>query len=372
MSLLPPAALVPACTGTTPGGTPFASAGPTLPAIRGADLSFLLQQEATGSTFRDGGPDQPVERLLAARGANLVRVRAWVDPPRGYSDLGSALTLARRAHASGQGVLLDLHYSDFWADRFNQATPTSWASQDLSELTATVRSYTRGAVAAFAEQGTPVQTVQIGNEVTCGMLWPLGQVYGDRHEHWDGFVQLLRAGLDGAREAATGPLHTMIHIDRGGDQGGARYFFDHVVEAGVDFDLIGLSYYPFWHGPLVSLQQTLGDLAIRYGRDIVVVETSYPWVLPTGDGVTYHAARADQLPDGYRFPATPQGQAAYFEALRGVLQQVPGSRGLGFVAWEPAWLPGVGWADGEDNPFGNLTMFDRQGNGLPSLAAFRP
>ncbi len=353
-------------------GSMRAPAAPEPPEqVRGADLSFTLQLEAAGRTFTDQGRIVPVEQLLVARGINTVRLRVWLNPPAGYSNLASALTLGRRAHDAGCKILLDLHYSDFWADPSNQTTPTEWRGQDLATLSSTVRTYTRDVVAAFAAQGTQLDMIQIGNEVTNGMLWPTGFVYSGGREHWDGFVQLLNAGLDGAREGTTAPLQTMVHIDRGGDNGGARYFYDNITRRGVDFDLIGLSYYPFWHGPLATLSSNLNDLATRYGKTVMVVETSYPWMLPAADGVDYCAARPDQLPEIARFPATPAGQAAYFEALRATIEAVPQDRGRGFLVWEPAWLPGVGWSAGEENPYANLTMFDWRGAGLPSLAVFR-
>jgi arabinogalactan endo-1,4-beta-galactosidase len=343
-----------------------------VPALRGADLSFTLQQEATGATFSDRGRVAPVERLLADRGANVVRLRLWVDAAAGHSDLGSALVLARRASEAGMQLLLDIHYSDTWADKASQQTPAAWAGMDLATLAETVRRYTRDCVRAFAAQNTPIDMIQIGNEITSGMLWPVGQIYREGREHWADFVVLLQAGLRGARDGGSQALRTVVHIDRGGDNGGARYFYDNVTSWGVDFDVVALSYYPFWHGPLAALQANLDDLAVRYGKDVLVVETSYPWLIPEGDTTEYFAGRAEQLPEAERFPPSPAGQAAYFEALRTVLQRVQERRGLGFLAWEPAWLPGNGWNDGDTNPYGNLTMFDWHGAGLPSLAAYRP
>ena len=352
-------------------GSSVARAAPALPErIRGADLSFTLQIEAAGYRFTDQGRTAPVEELLAARGLNTVRLRVWVHPPPGYSNLGAALALGRRAHNVGCKILLDLHYSDFWADRTSQTTPAEWQNQDLGMLSSTVRAYTRGVVGAFAAQGTPLDMIQIGNEVTMGMLWPLGLIYSEDEEHWTGFVQLLKAGLEGAREGATDPLQTIVHIDCGADNNDSRYFYDHIIQCGTDFDLIGLSYYPFWHGPLRDLSSNLNDLAMRYRKGLMVVETSYPWIFPAADGVEYCAGNPDQLADIARFPVTPAGQFAYFEALRSTIEAVPQDFGRGFLAWEPEWLPGVGWGPGEDNPFANLTMFDWRGAGLPSLAVF--
>jgi len=160
-----------------------------------------------------------------------VRLRLWVDPPAGYSDLQSVLAMARRAKAAGMRILLDPHYSDFWADPQKQPTPAAWAGQDLPTLAATVRAYTRDALNALSAQGTPAQMLQLGNEIRNGILWPTGQ-------------------LDGTQ---------------------------------AKWDVIGLSYYPFWHGTLSQLRTNLDDLSQRCRRDIAVVETQYGWTLDNGD-----------------------------------------------------------------------------------------
>ncbi|MET7401208.1 glycosyl hydrolase 53 family protein [Dactylosporangium sp. NPDC005572] len=340
--------------------------------IRGADISFTLQEEAAGARYRFRGRTDRIEHILRAAGATWVRLRVWTAPPPGYSDLGQALRLAARAKRAGLKVLLDLHYSDFWADPGHQNTPAAWAGQDLPALAATVRAYTADVVSAFARQGTPVDMIQTGNEVTAGMLWPVGQIYRPSGADWAGFTTLLDAALSGAR-AANPRGHrmlTMVHIDRGGDNGGSRWFYDRV---GVAFDVIGLSYYPFWHGPLPALSANLTDLATRYGRPLVVTETSYPWTMGNGDGLANLLTDPAALPDGAAYPPTPAGQAAYFRELRRILSAVPSGLGAGFFAWEPGWLPGVGWTPGEGNPNDNLTLFDWSGTALPALtAAYAP
>lgn len=342
--------------------------------VRGADISFAVQEYEAGKHFTDNGRVWPVESILAAHGANYARLRLWVNPPAGYSNMRVALEGARRAKRAGLKLLLDLHYSDFWADPGHQTIPAAWQGQDLPTLAATVREYTRDTIATFARHGVPVDMVQIGNEVTAGMLWPLGQIYLTSTPNFPDFATLVNAGIQGAREGnpRRHDLKVMLHIDRGGDNGGSVWFFDHVMAAGVsDFDVVGESYYPFWHGPLSALESNLNDLAPRYGRDIIVVETAYPWTVSNGDELANSFTDPSQLPDGETYPPTPQGQAAYFEALRDVLAQVPGGRGVGFFDWEPEWIPGVGWEPGAGNPNDNLTMFDFAGSALPSLHAFR-
>ena len=341
--------------------------------VRGADISFTLQLERAGVSFSLGGRRAPVERILQAVGANWVRLRIWTDPPAGYSTAQSALRLALRAQRAGMKVLLDFHYSDFWADPGKQPVPAAWQDQDLPTLARTVRRYTRDVLADFSRAGARVDMVQVGNEVTAGMLWPLGQIYRSAEADWEGFTTLLKAGIAGVRDARRHGQRprVMVHVDRGGDNGGARWFYDHVREHDVDFDVIGLSYYPIWHGSLDDLRGNLDDLAGRYGKDLVVVETAYPWTLENGDDLENLITDLSQVPDAEEFPPTPAGQQAYFEGLRQVLLDVPDGRGLGFFAWEPEWVPGVGWTPGEGNPNDNMTMFDWQGRALPSLRAFR-
>lgn len=339
-------------------------------AIRGADISFVPQVEAAGCTFADSAGRRPVERILADHGVNYARLRVWVDPPAGYSDRASLLAMAARVKAAGMGLLLDPHYSDFWADPAKQHTPRRWAGQSLPTLVESVRDYTGDLVTALTEQGTPPDIIQIGNEVTNGVLWPTGRIYREDGEHWPEFTALLKAGVEGALAAnpAGHELRTMVHFDRGGDCTGSRYFFDRIADEGVEFDLIGLSYYPFWHGSMAALRGNLHALAIAYGKGIVVVEASYPWTLGDGDGQGNILSEADRLPDDY--PPTPEGQAAFYGDLRRILLDVPGGHGLGFMDWEPAWMPGVGWKPGAGNPNDNLTLFDWDGKPLPALRSF--
>jgi arabinogalactan endo-1,4-beta-galactosidase len=343
--------------------------------VRGADLSFTLLEEGIGNSTSDNGLEEPVERIIVRYGANYVRLRIWVDPIPGWSDLRSALIMARRASDVSLRLLIDLHYSDTWAEPANQSIPAAWQGQPLGALAGTLHNYTRDVVTAFAKQGTPVSMLQVGNEITNGFLWPLARINRTDGDSWPEFATLLRADIEGAHAGTLdGQEPTIvIHTDRGGDNAGARHFYDRLVEQNVHFDIIGLSYYPFWHGPLADLEDNVTDLAKRYDKDVVVVETAYPWTLESPRRQPYRFCTGrEQLSDIDAFPATPEGQAAYFEALRKCLQRVPGNHGLGFFVWEPGWLDGVGWGPGMPNPFANLTLFDDYGRALPALRALRP
>ena len=356
-----------------PAGSPAAvRSGPSL-SVRGADLSFLPQLEEAGVHYRDlRGRIRPAEVILAEQGANHMRLRVWVDPPPGYSTEQRALALARRAKRAGMAIVLDPHYADFWADPGKQPIPAGWPT-DLAGLTAKIRQYTRDLVHDFAAQGTPVDILQIGNEITNGILWPVGQLYlPDGTQQWAAFTHLLEAAIAGARDGCRGhPLRIMLHIDKGGLMGDTRWFFDNITAYGVPFDIIGQSYYPMWHGSIADLRANTDDSVARYGKPVLLAEVAYPWTFADGDGRGNIVGPDTPLPDAARFPATPAGQAAFYQAVRDVLGQVPAGKGLGFLVWEPEWIPGVGWEPGAEASNDNLTQFDFTGHALPSIHAYR-
>lgn len=353
---------------TGAGGTPCVgelrtmAGGPRM--IIGHDLSFAVQERAAGARYTERGRAAPPERILAGHGADYVRLRLWVNPPEGYSDLDSVLTMARRAKAAGMKLLLDPHYSDFWADPQKQPTPEAWSGQDLPTLARTVRTYTRDVLNRLRAQGTPADMLQLGNEIRNGMLWPAGQIDWSTGTGWDGLGTLLRAAAAGARDARGPAPKLVVHFDQGGDNAWSRTFYDHIVAQRVPFDVIGLSYYPFWHGTLSDLRANMNDLAARYRRDVAVVETQYGWTLANGDDLGNFLWQESQVVPGY--PADPDGQRAFLSDLLSIVAAVPDGRGAGVFYWQPEWIPGVGWAPGEGTPNDNLTLFDFTGRALPS------
>jgi len=340
------------------------------PRAIGHDLSFAIQEAAIGTTYTDRGRAGLPEQILADHGANFVRLRLWVDPPGGYSNLSSVLEMARRARAAGMRILLDFHYSDFWADPQTQNTPAAWQGQDLATLANTVRTYTRDVLAALVAQGTPAEMVQIGNEIRNGMLWPTGWADAWSGAGWDKLGTLLRAGVAGAAQAPGRTPKIVIHFDQGGDNAFSRVFYDRVVEQAVPFDAIGLSYYPFWHGSITQLRTNLDDLAVRYGKAVMIVETQYGWTLDNGDELGNFLWEASQVVPGY--PVSPGGQLAFVSDLVSALAAVPGGRGAGIFYWQPEWIPGVGWTPGAGTPNDNLTMFDFSGQALPAVQLADP
>ena len=336
--------------------------------IRGADISFTLQEEAIGTAIHGPHGRAPIEDVLAAHGANTVRLRVWVDPAAGTSSLPAALTLARRAAAAGLRIVLALHYADTWADHAVQSTPAAWTGLDLDGLVSRVRSYTASVVTAFAQQGTPVAVVQVGNEVDSGLLWPTGRL---ATAGWDAVARLLEAGVSGVRSGGGDHPDVMLHLAASGNTDAVVRFVGEMAARGVRPDLLGLSYYPWWHGSLTTLQHTLDTVAEEFDLDVVLAETARPWTLDDGDDEPNGVRSDADLPDGSVYPATPAGQAAWAEALRGVLHRVPGGHGVGFLFWEPGWLPGVPAVPGVGSAYDNTTLFRWDGTPLPALVALR-
>jgi arabinogalactan endo-1,4-beta-galactosidase len=336
--------------------------------IKGADVSFLNQLEENGAVFRDSGFAKDPLEILKSHGFNAIRLRLWVNPSGGYNNLARTLTQAARLKAKGFKFLLDIHYSDSWADPSQQTKPAAWQSVSGNALADSVRQYTSRVMAALKNQNTTPDMVQIGNEITSGMLWNDGCVSGtfNTPSQWTAFAALLKAGIQGVRDA-TRPVDSVkiiIHIERSGDSAACRYFFDKLAAEAVPFDVIGLSYYPWWHGSLGGLSATLVMLANRYPQNIIVAETGYPWTLSYSDTTNNVVGLASQLLAGY--PATVSRQRQFLTDLIATLQAAPLGKVNGLFYWEPddISLPTLG------SSWENVTLFDFGGNTLESILAF--
>jgi arabinogalactan endo-1,4-beta-galactosidase len=332
--------------------------------LLGADISALPRIEQAGGVFRDGGQIKDAIAILRAHGANTFRLRLFVNPNDSdvqVNDLPYTVQLAGRIKASGAKLLLDIHYSDTWADPSHQTTPAAWAGLSFPALEQQVETYTDSVVTRLKQWGALPDIVQVGNEIDSGMLWPLGQLYvagGDTLVEWTQFTGLLKAGIKGVRDAlAPGDtVRIMLHYGQGGATAGTQWFFDHMAAYGVPYDLIGLSYYPIYHGPLAALQGNLQATAARYGKDIVVVETSYPWRAGGWESmVTAQSAMA--------WTISTVGQAQFVRDLVDAVAATPGGRGAGVLWWYPEAIPVSGlfiYAGG------SLALFDSTGNVLPA------
>jgi beta-galactosidase len=263
--------------------------------ILGADISFLPELEARGIKFSDNGVQKDAIQILKDHGFNYIRLRIFNEPanPKGYSpnkgfcDLEHTMQMAKRVKAAGMKLLLDFHYSDYWADPQQQNKPASWSGEDFTALKQSVQEYTEKVMNALKGQGTSPDMVQIGNEINHGMIWPEGRV-----NNLDSLAQLIYAGFKGVKAVDPNSI-IMLHIALGGQNAESRFFFDNMKARNVPYDGIGLSYYPKWHGTLADLQYNLADLSKRYNRQIMVAEytqlkkevNDLAFTVPGGKGV---------------------------------------------------------------------------------------
>ncbi|MBN1805295.1 MAG: glycosyl hydrolase 53 family protein [Sedimentisphaerales bacterium] len=312
----------------------------------GADLSFLKSAADMGTVFKDNGEGRPGLEIFKDHGYNWIRLRLFHTPTRLPNNLEYTIALAKEARKLGYKFLLNFHYSDTWADPGKQYIPKAWADKSHDELVRAVFEYTRDTIAAFKQAGVLPDMVQPGNEISNGMLWPDGKLT----DNWDNFAELMKAGIDGV-DAGRGdgerPL-IMVHIDKGGSKSRTKAFFDKWHSYGIGYDVIGQSYYPWWHGTLLELRENMIFMANEYKKDIILVEVAYNW--RPGE---YTKKKAP-------FPETPEGQRQFLEEVNRIVLNTPDNRGKGIFWWEPAVFGSLG----------RRGMFDDDGNALPVINVF--
>jgi len=244
--------------------------------ILGADISFLPELESKGEKFSDSGKPGDAIEILKAHGFNYIRLRIFNEPanPKGYSpgkgfcDLEHTKAMAKRIKAAGMKFLLDFHYSDYWADPQQQNEPAAWVGQDFPTLKKSLYDYTVKVMTELKAQGTTPDMVQVGNEINHGMVWPGGAI-----NNLDSLAQLIYSGVKGVKAVSPSTI-IMLHVALGGQNAEARFFLDNMTERKVPFDVIGLSYYPKWHGTPEDLKNNMADLAKRYKQEVMVAEYS--------------------------------------------------------------------------------------------------
>lgn len=373
--------------------------------IKGMDLSTLVEMEKCGAKYYDDGKEKDILDIVKTYDVDTIRIRLWNDPwsesgasyGAGENDLNTSLAIAKRVTEAGFGVLLNFHYSDFWADPGKQIKPKAWASYGVEELEKAVYDYTLETMRIFLENGVNITMVQVGNELSNGLLWPEGRV-----PDYDNIAKFVNAGIRAVRAAwqrhgetegchADEKLPIMIHLDNGGNNALYREWFDNFMERGEDFEIIGLSYYPFWHGTLQMLEDNMNDIAERYGKELVVAEVSMGYTM---EDYKAYEGLSDEERKGYatrpalvekiEYPMTKQGQYDFMQDFLHRISHIKGGLGRGFFYWEPAWIPvkGSGWATPASlkymqdpgpcgNEWANQALFDYDGNTLPTWKLIR-
>jgi arabinogalactan endo-1,4-beta-galactosidase len=270
--------------------------------IIGADISFLPELEARGIHFSDRGVEKDAILILKEHGFNYIRLRIFNNPAeangyspnKGFCDLSHTLQMALRVKQAGLKLLLDFHYSDFWADPGKQYKPCAWEGLSVAQLDTALYNYTFKVLSALKAQGTLPDMVQVGNEINHGFLWPDGNT-----RHPDTLALLLKSGVK-AVKAVDSNMVVMMHLALGGQNAESRWWLDNMLQRGLSFDVIGLSYYPQWHGSVDDLKANMTDLATRYSQRLCLVE--------------YSECKRE---------------------VNEVVKHLPGDKGMGSFIWEP-------------------------------------
>ena len=309
---------------------------------KGADVSWLPQMEATGYRFYDtDGKEKDCLQLLKERGMNTIRLRVFVNPSQdkasGHCSKEETVAMALRAQKAKMRIMIDFHYSDTWADPAKQAKPAAWANLSFDALQNKVYEHTFDVLTALKKAGVTPEWVQVGNEIPGGMLWPDGST-----NNWAQLAQLLNKGYE-ATKAVNAKIKVIVHVDEGNNNEKFRWFFDKATEHQVKYDVIGLSYYPFWikkdySETIADLQNNLNDMASRYQKEVMVVEVG---------GVDEQVQNTKEL------------LAATIKAVRAV----PDHKGLGVLYWEPQGAKS--WSG-----YG-LSAWQQDGKPSPALDAFK-
>ncbi|MBK5896946.1 glycoside hydrolase family 53 protein [Catonella massiliensis] len=348
--------------------------------IKGVDVSMIKDLESHGASYRLNGKEEDLFKLLKQCGINMVRIRIWADPydesgnsyGGGGNDLQTTIEIAKRAVKNGMEFLLDFHYSDFWADPGKQVKPKAWENLTGVALETAVYLHTVNTLKALRNEQLIPKMVQVGNEITNGLLWPDGHV-----NQIDTMVLLIKSGIRGVREECPN-AKIVLHLDFGTDNKMYRKWFDNIGKYTVDFDVIGLSYYPHWNGGLRLLTENMNDISERYDKDVLIAETSIGYTTETFGckGAVYNEEHEKLT--GY--PATQKGQEDFLRELFKTVRNVKDGRGIGVFYWEPAWIPinDCTWASNSGckymnekvepgNAMANMALFDDKGNANSAL-----
>jgi arabinogalactan endo-1,4-beta-galactosidase len=349
----------------------------------GVDTSLTTFMQQQNVTFTDNGVAKPLDQLLYDRGANLFRLRLFVNPQTTYTNqnFGAiqsqaydiALAQQIKAQAPNAKLLLDFQYSDTWADPGQQSKPSAWANLSFAQLQSTVQTYTQGTLLAFKNAGVMPDMVQVGNEISTGMLWgttanPAGGKLvfsgstSTQRASWQNLGSLLNSAIQGVRAAqGAGPkIDVAIHIDQGDQDGHPKYYFDNLTNPAwgnvSDFDIVGVSYYPTtrdFHS-FSLLQSNLNTMADTYpSKKLMVLETAYPW-----------QTSSVGIP---QWPSTPAGQQQFLSDLQNMMLNLHNNAGAGLVYWYPeaVQVPGYNIYNG-----GATALFDSNRDSLPALSTF--
>jgi len=328
---------------------------------KGVDISSLLEMEDKGlKLYAEDGTECDGIRLCKENGVNSIRLRIWNEPSNvkeagGYCDLEHTVAFGKRIKAEKLHFLLDFHYSDFWADPGKQKKPKAWEKLQGEDLEQAVYDYTKMVLECLEEEGCLPDMVQVGNEIRSGMLFPDGEVPNYRQ-----LAGLINAGIRAVRDVSQ-DIQVMIHLDQGGRYEYLKEWFDHVITEGLEeFDVIGISYYAFWHGTFVDLKNSMEALAGRYKKPVIVVETAHPWRRCENGFVT------EDQEEIAGFKAGIKEQVQVIRLLMNIVASITDHMGQGVYYWEPLVVP----MDCQGTWGNNMGVLDLDAKVLPGFKEF--
>ncbi len=320
--------------------------------IRGADMSYLPLIESEGTIYKHNGVSEDAITTLKNAGCNAIRIRLWQNPADTHSGLEEVKALSLRVKAAGLKVWLAVHYSDTWADPAHQTKPVAWQSMAFDNLKTAVGDYT---TLVMSEINPDI--IQIGNETNDGMLWPEGKLSTNESQYLE-LVSMATAAIRSHSETTKIMLHHAGLL-------ASDWYFSKMANA--DFDYIGLSYYPIWHGSdLVALQNQMNTLGQLYNKKVLIAETAYPFTFGYNDYTNNIIGMQSQiLPT---FPATESGQKAFLSTIKNTVTQ--STHGIGFCYWGAEWVAFRGPTSTNGSSWENLALWDFNNNSLPVLEVF--
>lgn len=337
---------------------------------RGMDLSFQSELEDYNVDYKDAaGNSVELLHFVKSKGTNLVRLKLWHTPQDGQNGLEDVKAYAQQIKAKNMSFLLNFHYSDFWADPGTQTPPAAWQNLSMVDLKVAIYNHTKNVVQQLKAQNTMPEMIQIGNETDSGFLWNYGKVWDEYNDNWVNYAGLVSEAIRAVREVdSEGKVKIMLHHS---SVENSIYFFNELQSYNLDFDIIGLSYYPqFQTKDLDLVASKLNTLATTFNKDILMVEVAYPFTLEWNDNQTNYIGSLNQTLS--EFTPTPQGQKEYMEWLITTIKNIPNNKGIGFCYWAPDWVAFNGNENTSTNGtfWENQAVFDFNLKALPVLDTF--
>jgi len=364
--------------------------------ILGIDTSTYFEEKNEGAEYKLNGKIVDPLALFRKNGVTHMRIRLWVDPYDengnpylgGTCDLDNFIKLAKLSLKEGYKIILDFHYSDFWCDPAKQFIPKAWKGLDRNQLIKKVYEYTKETLITIKKENIPLDGIQIGNEITNGLLWPIGKLIdkgeGKERGNYETMIALLNSGIKAVKEEYPS-AKKIIHLERSGDNKVYHEFFDKLDEYEVDYDVIGASYYPYYHGTIDEVMNNLKDMKETYKKEVMIMELGYAFTAKdyVEDGIQQLVLNDEFIKTHYvPCPITEEGQKEFIEMVLDRAEEL----GLdGVFYWEPLWIPGktICWTSREGqkyinelgkstrNEWANQALYDYHGNALKGMNAFK-